>query len=300
MTPVNVSISIVIPTHDRPALLRRAVTSALAACPGDGEVVVVDDASDPPAAAGLGGLDDPRLRIVVNPGPHGAAGARNFGVGAATGGTVLFLDDDDELLPGYPAKVLDAARRGDGAGYGFSAAVLRQEGAGDRITRRRRGGGLVPRTAALRQRIAATSDGFWVAKAAFREAGGFDPRQAIDEDTDFCVRLAARGYLPWYCDQPGVVVHKEHGGGGAKGAQLTTGTSAMKRADCYRRTYETNAARLPALGEARRYLAMRYIRVALRAGQPDAARSFALAQRPRAFAALLWLYWRIKALARGR
>lgn len=40
--------TIVIPTHNREALLERAVRSALATCPADGEVLVVDDKSDVP------------------------------------------------------------------------------------------------------------------------------------------------------------------------------------------------------------------------------------------------------------
>lgn len=34
-------VSIIIPTYNRPTLLQRAVRSALAACPPDGEVIVI-------------------------------------------------------------------------------------------------------------------------------------------------------------------------------------------------------------------------------------------------------------------
>jgi hypothetical protein len=39
--------------------------------PEDGEVIVVDDASDPPAMLALREVTDPRMTLYVNPGPHG-------------------------------------------------------------------------------------------------------------------------------------------------------------------------------------------------------------------------------------
>lgn len=46
-------VSFIIPTKNRPEGIRRAVASVLAAMPEDGEVIVVDDASDPPAMLAL-------------------------------------------------------------------------------------------------------------------------------------------------------------------------------------------------------------------------------------------------------
>ena len=56
---------------DRPEGIRRALASILAAMPEDGEVIVVDDASDSPAMLALREVTDPPMTLYVNPGPHG-------------------------------------------------------------------------------------------------------------------------------------------------------------------------------------------------------------------------------------
>lgn len=98
--------TIIIPTHNRAVLLERAVVSALMSCPRDGEVLVVDDKSELPAAQVLAHLEDARLKVTINPGPSGAASARNWGATQAEGELLFFLDDDDEMCADYCDRVL--------------------------------------------------------------------------------------------------------------------------------------------------------------------------------------------------
>jgi glycosyltransferase involved in cell wall biosynthesis len=101
-------LTVVIPTRDRPALLPRAVASALAQSGVAVEVVVVDDGSHPPARLRPDHAADPRVRLIrLDPGRGGAA-ARNAGIAAARARHVANLDDDDELLPGFAALSLAA------------------------------------------------------------------------------------------------------------------------------------------------------------------------------------------------
>jgi len=93
------TISVIIPTAKRPALVLRAVRSALNQTYRDLEVIVVVDGHDPETVDGLRKIDDGRLRIVQNTESLGAGEARNAGVAAALGGWVAFIDDDDEWLP---------------------------------------------------------------------------------------------------------------------------------------------------------------------------------------------------------
>jgi hypothetical protein len=90
------SVSAVVATRDRPALLERAVRSIIGqSYPGDLECVVVYDQSEPVAVP----VDVParrRLRVVTNAGTPGLAGARNTGIAASHGALVAFCDDDDE------------------------------------------------------------------------------------------------------------------------------------------------------------------------------------------------------------
>jgi glycosyltransferase involved in cell wall biosynthesis len=91
-------ISVIIPTARRPQLLLRAVDSVMAQSSSDLELVVVVDGPDPETTQLLSDIDDPRLRVIVNPKSLGGAGARNVGIKAARGEWVAFLDDDDEWL----------------------------------------------------------------------------------------------------------------------------------------------------------------------------------------------------------
>jgi len=91
------SVSIIIPTCNRPQLLPRAVESARAAGT-DVEIIVVDDASQDETAAVCAQL--PGINYIRLERSQGVAGARNLGILAGTAEFVAFLDDDDLRLPG--------------------------------------------------------------------------------------------------------------------------------------------------------------------------------------------------------
>src|ERR1044072_7203596 len=126
------SISVIIPTHSRPHLLRRAVESALAAGT-DVEVVVVDDASSDDTAAvccAMKGVNYVRLEH-----NQGVAGARNVGVLASSAECIAFLDDDDLRLPGSLDHQLAVLRNTPGAALIYGQALI--GGATDRFARDR-------------------------------------------------------------------------------------------------------------------------------------------------------------------
>jgi glycosyltransferase involved in cell wall biosynthesis len=107
----NSTVTAVIPTHQRPQLVQRAVRSALAQTYDDMDVVVVVDGPDVATEQALAEVQDKRLRVMVLPKPLGAARARNLGVEAAWGDWIAFLDDDDEWLPEKTALQMKAAER---------------------------------------------------------------------------------------------------------------------------------------------------------------------------------------------
>jgi len=91
-------VSAVIPTRNRPELLRRAVASVFSQdYAGEIECIVVFDQSEP-APVGLGVPPKRRIRLITNGRSPGLAGARNSGVLAARGELGGFCDDDDEWL----------------------------------------------------------------------------------------------------------------------------------------------------------------------------------------------------------
>jgi glycosyltransferase involved in cell wall biosynthesis len=104
------SISVIVPTRDRPELLRHAVQSILGQdYPGEVECVVVFDQSAPTPIT-VEPAERRRLRLIHNERTPGLAGARNAGVLASDSELVAFCDDDDDWLPGKLRLQVDAMR----------------------------------------------------------------------------------------------------------------------------------------------------------------------------------------------
>lgn len=113
-------LSVVIPTMNKRPLLERTLAALLAQDAGtdDWDVVVVNDGSTDDTASFLRALaaDTPRLGVVSPPRNVGRARARNLGWQAATGASVLFLDDDILTPPGLLRAHLDVLEGGPRAG----------------------------------------------------------------------------------------------------------------------------------------------------------------------------------------
>ncbi len=262
-------LSVVIPTRNRPVLLRRAVLSVLRACSQGDEVIVVNDGG----AEGLSEIDEwiASGRVVVCDGAgQGAASARNRGVSAARNAVVVFLDDDDEMIGGYPGRVRAAIESRDAPLWGASA-ILRKTGAAREGTEvsKRLSSGIQISNDKFRQKLFAASAGLWVHRDLFLDIGGFSSNQVIDEDSDLCCRFLAAGIEPWYEVEPGVVQHSGWEGESGNN-QLTRTVSAGVAAACYLRTFECNSGPLARYRGAVWFLALRYIRRATALGEPVA------------------------------
>jgi hypothetical protein len=106
-------VSVVIPVHNRPALLRRAVASALAQDWPRLAVIVVDDGSDdetPATIASLLAQHPDRLRAVRRAERGGPGAAREAGRRLLRGEFVQYLDSDDVLGPGKLRSQIAAFR----------------------------------------------------------------------------------------------------------------------------------------------------------------------------------------------
>lgn len=114
-------VSVIIPTHQRPHLLSRAVESARAAGT-DVEIIIVDDASSDETAAVCRTLNDIKyVRVDRN---QGVAGARNIGLLNSTARYIAFLDDDDLRLPGSLDIQVEALEANPEAGFVCGAMIM--------------------------------------------------------------------------------------------------------------------------------------------------------------------------------
>lgn len=104
-------VTVVVPTRERPEMLRRAVEAVLGQdYAGEIECLVVFDRTTPqqPQVEVPAGRS---LKLLVNARTPGLAGTRNTGTMAARGELVAQCDDDDEWLPGKLTAQVEALRR---------------------------------------------------------------------------------------------------------------------------------------------------------------------------------------------
>ena len=104
-TPFNLSgirpkVSVIIPTRNRPALLKEAVLSIQKSEYKNFEVIVIDDGSNKDTQEAIYKLQEKfknliSIRMPVN---GGAAKARQIGINASTGNFIVLSDDDDTVL----------------------------------------------------------------------------------------------------------------------------------------------------------------------------------------------------------
>lgn len=103
--------TVVIPTFNAAATLSRA----LASVEEEVEILVVDDCSSDAEQLRSIVATDPRATLISKDRRGNAAGSRALGLAQASAETVLFLDADDHMSPGYLAHRLDLHRR-EGSG----------------------------------------------------------------------------------------------------------------------------------------------------------------------------------------
>ena len=120
-------VSVIVPTHNREALVREAIESALSQTHREIEVIVVDDGSTDQTADSIAAISDSRIRLFTQS-QSGPAAARNAGIEKARGEFVAFLDSDDLWESGKIAAQLAVFEKCPDAVLVFSDARLGDTG----------------------------------------------------------------------------------------------------------------------------------------------------------------------------
>ncbi|MHB1011372.1 MAG: glycosyltransferase [Desulfobacteria bacterium] len=94
-------VSVIVPTHNRPEMLRGALESILAQTLRDFEIIVVNDAGKGVDDVVAGLNRDGRITYVRHDRNRGLAAARNTGIRIARGKYIAYLDDDDLYYPDH-------------------------------------------------------------------------------------------------------------------------------------------------------------------------------------------------------
>lgn len=263
----DLELTVIIPTKNRPQLLVAAVQSVLASLPECAEVLVVDDRSVLPVA-NLTAVEDPRLRVTTSEAKAGAAGARNWGVAHARGRRILFLDDDDLMIPGYPSWVLEQQ-----SDYGFAPTLGFRGMTAPSIGAFPGGPGKpVVDVRPFRRQIAGLGCGFWIDRAAFLATGGIAEDIRVNEDTEFSIRLLRSGLRGLRAPAPAVMVRKHDGPGGECG-HLTAAAKAGERAAFFGMILSRHADWLTQRPDAAKHLLRRQLKLLARARDGAGARA---------------------------
>ena len=98
-------VSVIMPTHNRAAIIAEAIQSVVDQSWAHWELFVCDDASTDATAEVVAQFDDPRIQYLKLE-KQGAAAARNRGLELAQGEVIAYLDSDNMWRPGYLARML--------------------------------------------------------------------------------------------------------------------------------------------------------------------------------------------------
>ena len=116
------TVSVIIPTYNRAALLPRALDSIVAQTFSDWEIVLVDDGSvdDTPAVASRYAKQLGDRLLYLPQENRGSSAARNRGIDECHGRFVAFLDSDDEFVPTKLERQLSLFERRPDLGLVYS------------------------------------------------------------------------------------------------------------------------------------------------------------------------------------
>ncbi|GAC1339172.1 MAG: hypothetical protein NVSMB23_07850 [Myxococcales bacterium] len=208
-------LSVVIPTYNRTASLRRLLLQLCEQSVGDFEVRVVDDGSAEEVAAALGNLRPTYPLHILRQTNAGAAAARHAGVLAARGDLILFIDDDMQIGPGFIAQHLGAHR--DGARAVVLGRILSDPALSTMPLFERWNAALLDRKAEgiLSGEIALQGNLLFTGNASLRRddyltVGGFDTSLLHSEDIELGLRLERSGVAFRFCEAAWTLHGSDH------------------------------------------------------------------------------------------
>lgn len=196
-------VSIIIPTYNRPELLKRAIQSVLTQTYKNIEIIVVDDNSD---------LDLNHFReeyssvsFLTNSENRGACYSRNRGFEEANGEYVNFLDDDDELYPEKIERQIERFKVSDDEKLGMITCHLIDQRSGKEVTVRNKVRGDIYRELLARYAVSGTETMLFK-KKVLQKVGVFDETLPANQEYDLLIRVCEK-YSVDFIDE---VLTKKH------------------------------------------------------------------------------------------
>lgn len=205
-------VSVIIPTYKRCDTLSRAIDSVLSQDYKNVEILVVDD-NNPDTEyrkateelmSSYQGVDQV-IYLKHEKNKNGSA-ARNTGFRSSKGEYIMFLDDDDEFLPGkIRAQVECLETRDKSWGFCYTSTIRKR---GDKVVAKtkEKQEGDIRKDALARDSWIFGGSNFMVRRSVMIEVGGFDESFKRNQDEEFLVKTLIR-YKIAYVDMVGLCVY---------------------------------------------------------------------------------------------
>ncbi len=200
------NLSVIVPSHNRRDLLKRALKSVSAQTLPADEVIVVDD-----------GSTDQTHAMVRNEFPQvtyqyqensGVSNARNRGIGQSRGEWLAFLDSDDEWLPDKLEKQMTALLDQPQLKICHTEEIWIRNGRRVNAKRKhtKQGGWIFRHCLPL---CAMSPSSIIIHRSIFEHVGLFDESLPACEDYDLWLRITAR-YPVLFIEQPLIIKYGGH------------------------------------------------------------------------------------------
>ena len=190
-----ISISIIIPTCNRPKLLPETVKSVCLQQTGSYEIIIVNDGGSPIPESSLQSFKESPIPITVIEHDHncGLGATRNTGAYHAQGEWLMVLDDDDLLVPGA-LFLLEEASKSQEVDFIYGDHIRQYFEDGERTHQEyRRISQNCGATLLLENPILCGS--FIIRRSLFRLLGGYREDFKVHEDYNLHLRVAAHGKM---------------------------------------------------------------------------------------------------------
>ena len=204
-------VSVIIPTHNRPQLLERALRSVASQTFKDFEILVVQNGANQDSKVVVERLaaEGTPIRYLYEPKPD-PCHARNVGIRASRGQYIAFLDDDDEWLPEKLKRQVEVMGRSPNVGLVTCGIYYIDDTNG------------TTKTPSFKETVsfkAFVTEGnlIWtlssvlIRRECFDRVGLFDSRYPIANDYDLYLRLI-KEYGFFLVIEPLLRYHRHHGG----------------------------------------------------------------------------------------
>jgi glycosyltransferase involved in cell wall biosynthesis len=194
MTTQAPTVSVILPTYERPEFLRQAVASVQAQSWTDWELIVSDDGSGSDTASLLDRFNrEPQVRVIRSTHQGNPGAVRNRALREARGEYVAFIDSDDLWLPPKLEEQLATLRASPECQWGYTEFIrIDQDGVSVDYERNPHRilheGWIFNQLLELKVGIAMPT--VMVKRDLLETVGGFDEQQGLHEDYELWLRLA--------------------------------------------------------------------------------------------------------------